>query len=87
MDEEIKASYMDKNDTWELTTLSKGKHVIRVNGVYKVIKNAKGKVEIIVNGYMCWYLLWWTICSCCSAGDHQIDSFHLLPNMDEESIK
>nr|GEV04843.1 retrovirus-related Pol polyprotein from transposon TNT 1-94 [Tanacetum cinerariifolium] len=42
MEEEIKS--IEKNDTWELTTLSKGQKDIRVKWVYKA-KKAKGEVE------------------------------------------
>lgn len=43
MDEEIKS--IEKNDMWELTSLSKGQKAIRVKGVYKAKKNAKGEIE------------------------------------------
>nr|GEV75486.1 copia-type polyprotein [Tanacetum cinerariifolium] len=43
MEEEIKT--IEKNDTWELTTLLKGQKAIGVKWVYKAKKNAKGKVE------------------------------------------
>ncbi|PWA98023.1 hypothetical protein CTI12_AA024020 [Artemisia annua] len=43
MDEEIKS--IEKNDTWELTTLPKGQKAIGVKWVYKAKKNAKGEVE------------------------------------------
>ena len=54
MDEEIKA--IKKNDTWELATLPIGKKTIGVKWVYKLKKNAKGKVErykarLVVKGY------------------------------------
>nr|GEX83056.1 retrovirus-related Pol polyprotein from transposon TNT 1-94 [Tanacetum cinerariifolium] len=42
-EEEIK--YIEKNDTWELTTLPKGQKAIGVKWVYKAKKNAKGEVE------------------------------------------
>ena len=43
MDDEIKA--IEKNDTWELTSLPKGHKAIGVKWVYKAKKNAKGEVE------------------------------------------
>ncbi|KAE8734503.1 hypothetical protein F3Y22_tig00000764pilonHSYRG00191 [Hibiscus syriacus] len=43
MDEEIKA--IEKNDTWELTSLPKGHKVIGVKWVYKTKQNAKGEIE------------------------------------------
>nr|GEW91987.1 retrovirus-related Pol polyprotein from transposon TNT 1-94 [Tanacetum cinerariifolium] len=43
IEEEIKS--IEKNDTWELTTLSKGQKAIGVKSVYKAKKNAKGEVE------------------------------------------
>nr|GEU51062.1 protein phosphatase 2C 56-like [Tanacetum cinerariifolium] len=43
MEEEIKS--IDKNDTWELTTLPKGQKAIGVKWVYKAKKKAKGEVE------------------------------------------
>lgn len=54
MDEEIKA--IEKNDTWELTTLPKGKRAIGVKWVYKAKKNAIGDVErykarLVAKGY------------------------------------
>ena len=54
MDEEIKA--IEKNETQELTTLPKGHEAIGVKWVYKVKKNANGKVEkykarLVVKGY------------------------------------
>nr|GEV46704.1 retrovirus-related Pol polyprotein from transposon TNT 1-94 [Tanacetum cinerariifolium] len=54
MEEEIKS--IEKNDTWELTTLSKGQKAIRVKWVYKAKKNAKGEVEkykarLVAKGY------------------------------------
>nr|GFA70386.1 retrovirus-related Pol polyprotein from transposon TNT 1-94 [Tanacetum cinerariifolium] len=41
--EEIKS--IEKNDTWELTTLPKGQKAIGVKWVYKAKKNAKGEVK------------------------------------------
>ncbi|GJV20715.1 retrovirus-related pol polyprotein from transposon TNT 1-94 [Tanacetum coccineum] len=43
MEEEIKS--IEKNDTWELTTLPKGQKAIGVKWVYKAKKNAKGEIE------------------------------------------
>ena len=43
MNEEIKA--IEKNATWELTTLSKGHKAIGVKWVYKEKRNAKGEFE------------------------------------------
>ncbi|KAE8657590.1 hypothetical protein F3Y22_tig00116989pilonHSYRG00496 [Hibiscus syriacus] len=43
MDEEIKA--IEKNDTWELTSLPKGHKAIGVKWVYKTKQNAKGEIE------------------------------------------
>jgi len=43
MDEEIHA--IEKNDTWELTKLTKGKQAIEVKWVYKTKCNAEGKVD------------------------------------------
>nr|GEY09874.1 retrovirus-related Pol polyprotein from transposon TNT 1-94 [Tanacetum cinerariifolium] len=43
IEEEIKT--IEKNDTWELTTLPKGQKAIGVKWVYKDKKNAKGEVE------------------------------------------
>nr|GEY28652.1 retrovirus-related Pol polyprotein from transposon TNT 1-94 [Tanacetum cinerariifolium] len=43
IDEEIKL--IEKNDTWELTTLPKGQKAIGVKCVYKAKKNTKGEVE------------------------------------------
>ncbi|GKD75351.1 retrovirus-related pol polyprotein from transposon TNT 1-94 [Tanacetum coccineum] len=48
MEEEIKS--IEKNDTWELTTLPKGQKAIGVKWVYKAKKNAKGKMENPPNG-------------------------------------
>ena len=42
MEEEINA--IEKNDTWELSTLSKGHEAIGVKWVYKEKKNANGDV-------------------------------------------
>ena len=47
---------IQKNDTWELTTLPEGHESIGVKWVYKVKKNAEGKVEkykarLIAKGY------------------------------------
>ncbi|GKV27388.1 hypothetical protein SLEP1_g36561 [Rubroshorea leprosula] len=55
MDEEIKA--IQKNGTWELVTLLKGQKAIGVKWVYKVKKNAQGKVEkykarFVAKGYI-----------------------------------
>lgn len=54
MNEEIKV--IEKNDTWELTTLSKEKRTIGVKWVYKAKKNAKGEVKryktrLVAKGY------------------------------------
>ena len=54
MDDEIKS--IEKNDTWELTTLPKGQKAIGVKWVYKAKKNAKGEVEkykarLVAKGY------------------------------------
>ena len=43
MDDEIKP--IEKNDTFELTTLPKGYKPIGVKWVYKIKKNAKGEVK------------------------------------------
>ncbi|KAL5568431.1 hypothetical protein UlMin_025006 [Ulmus minor] len=43
MDEEIKA--IEKNETWELTSLPKGHKAIGVKWVYKTKQNAKGEIE------------------------------------------
>ena len=53
-DEEMKV--IQKNDTWELTTLLKGHEPIGVKWVYKVKKNAEGKIEkykacLVAKGY------------------------------------
>jgi hypothetical protein len=54
MDEEIKA--IEKNNTWELTTIPKEQKPIGVKLVFKAKKNAKGKIErykarLVVKGY------------------------------------
>ncbi|KAE8706056.1 Detected protein of unknown function [Hibiscus syriacus] len=54
MDEEIKA--IEKNDTWELTSLPKGHKAIGVKWVYKTKQNAKGEIErhkarLVAKGY------------------------------------
>jgi len=54
MEEEVKS--IEKNDTWELTTLPKGHEAIGVKWVYKTKKNASGEVErykaqLVVKGY------------------------------------
>nr|GEU73622.1 retrovirus-related Pol polyprotein from transposon TNT 1-94 [Tanacetum cinerariifolium] len=54
MEEEIKS--IEKNDTWELTTLPKGQKAIGVKWVYKAKKNTKGEVEkykarLVAKGY------------------------------------
>ncbi|KAH1095869.1 hypothetical protein GYH30_057311 [Glycine max] len=43
MEEEIKA--IEKNNTWELSSLPKGHEAIGVKWVFKIKKNAKGEVE------------------------------------------
>ena len=43
MDNEIES--IKKNDIWELATLPKGQKAIGVKWIYKVKKNAQGKVE------------------------------------------
>lgn len=43
MEKEIKA--IERNDTWELVNLLKGKHVIGVKWVYKTKSNIEGKIE------------------------------------------
>jgi len=43
MEEEIEA--IERNDTWELVNLLKGKHVIGVKWVYKSKNNIKGKIQ------------------------------------------
>ena len=54
MDEEM--NVIEKNKTWELVDLPKGKEVIRVKQVYQTKSNAAGKIErhkaiIFVKGY------------------------------------
>ena len=54
MDEEIKS--IQKNDTWELISLSNGYKTIGVKWVYKAKKNSKGEVErykvrLVAKGY------------------------------------
>ncbi|MBV8801912.1 MAG: hypothetical protein JO131_02910, partial [Gammaproteobacteria bacterium] len=54
MEEEIKS--IEKNHTWELATLPKGKQAIGLKWVYKVKKNANGEVEkykarLVAKGY------------------------------------
>ena len=54
MDDEINA--IEKNKTWELVDLPKGKEVIGVKLVYKTKSNAEGKIErhkarLVVKGY------------------------------------
>ncbi|KAL5566704.1 hypothetical protein UlMin_029868 [Ulmus minor] len=54
MDEEIRA--IEKNDTWELTSLPKGHKAIGVKWVYKTKRNAKGEIErhkarLVAKGY------------------------------------
>nr|GEV87406.1 NB-ARC domains-containing protein [Tanacetum cinerariifolium] len=54
IEEEINS--IEKNDTWELTTLPKGQKDIRVKWVYKAKKNAKGEVKkykarLVAKGY------------------------------------
>lgn len=54
MDEELRA--IEKNDTWESTTLPKGHAAIGVKWVNKTKKNSKGEVErhkarLVVKGY------------------------------------
>lgn len=54
MDEEIKS--IEKNNTWELTSLPNGHESIGVKWVYKFKKNAKGEIEkykarLVVKGY------------------------------------
>ena len=43
MDQEIEA--IERNDTWELVELPKGKKTIGVKWVYKTKLNARGEVE------------------------------------------
>ena len=54
MKEKIKA--IEKNSTWELITLPKGKEALGVKWVYKTKKNVKGDIEsykarLVVKGY------------------------------------
>ena len=54
MDEEIKS--IEKNDTWELTSLPAGHKPIGVKWVYKIKKNSKGEIErykarLVAKGY------------------------------------
>eukprot|EP00253_Pinus_taeda_P017862 PITA_17862 len=54
MEEEIKV--IERNETWELVSLPKGKHVIGVKWVYKTKSNIDGKIErhkarLVVKGY------------------------------------
>ena len=54
IDEEIKS--IEKNNTWELTTLPRGQKAIGVKWVYKAKKNAKGEIEkykarLVAKGY------------------------------------
>eukprot|EP00253_Pinus_taeda_P018754 PITA_18754 len=54
MDEEINA--IERNKTWDLVELPKGKEVIGVKWVYKTKSNAEGKIErhkarLVVKGY------------------------------------
>ena len=54
MDEEINA--IERNKTWDLVELPKGKDVIGVKWVYKTKSNAEGKIErhkarLVVKGY------------------------------------
>ena len=54
MGEEIES--IEKNKTWELTTLPKGHRAIGVKWVYKTKKNADGDVEkykarLVAKGY------------------------------------
>ena len=55
MDEEM--NVIEKNKTWELVDLPKGKEVIGVKWVYKTKRNSEGKTErhkarLVVKGYM-----------------------------------
>ena len=43
MDEEIRS--IEKNKTWELTNLPKGRKTIKVKWVYKTKRNVKGEVQ------------------------------------------
>eukprot|EP00253_Pinus_taeda_P010100 PITA_10100 len=54
MDEEINA--IERNKTWDLVELPKGKEVIGIKWIYKIKSNAKGKIEghkamLVVKGY------------------------------------
>ena len=54
MDEEIRS--IEKNKTWELTNLPKGRKAIGVKWVYKTKRNAKGEVQrykarLVAKGY------------------------------------
>ncbi|MBE2321323.1 hypothetical protein DVA67_035740, partial [Solirubrobacter sp. CPCC 204708] len=54
MDEEIES--IEKNKTWELTTLPKGRKTIGVKWVYKTKRNAQGEVQrykarLVAKGY------------------------------------
>ena len=54
MDEELNA--IEKNKTWELVDLPKGKEVIGEKWVYKTKSNVEGKIErhkarLVVKGY------------------------------------
>lgn len=54
MEKEIEA--IERNDTWELVILPKGKHVIGLKWVYKTENNIEGnierhKVRLVVKGY------------------------------------
>jgi len=54
MEEEIEE--IERNDTWELVNLPKGKHVIGVKWVYKTKSNIEGKIKrhkarLFVKGY------------------------------------
>ncbi|KAL5854905.1 hypothetical protein ACOSQ4_004707 [Xanthoceras sorbifolium] len=54
MDEEIQS--IEKNKTWELTNLSKGRKTIGVKWVFKTKRNAKGEIQrykarLVAKGY------------------------------------
>ena len=54
MDEEIDS--IERNETWELTTLPPKKQVIRIKWVYKTKFNSEGKIDrhkahLVVKGY------------------------------------
>ena len=54
MEEEIEA--IEKNETWKLVSLPKGKHVIGVKWAYKTKSNIEGKIgrhkaRLVVKGY------------------------------------